>query len=818
MSIRVLPDTSRFREDLKKELKKLQKTTRIEIPVDLDTKRARAQMSALQAQLKRLGGGVSLGVGVDGGVSSVTKEIDKATNSVKTLRNGFADLRAKSRRGLDDIRLRVMAIGDGFKKIRTNGLKNNIKALNPLKLVRGLADADLSMRRLRKGTGGFVSMLGKAGQLLAKGVVSPLTATVGQLGNLSRVGGIAIAVAGAIPAIVGPIAGLLAGLPSLIAAAGAGVAAIALGMDGIKKAFAPLSDEMAQLKKVTSAAFEEVLQSTVKNLDKVFPALEFGMVRVANGLGAMADGFSEAVSSAEGLSAIKETLSNIGLFFTQLKPFVKDFTTGFLELARAGSQDFGFLSQSLNNFGADFKTFVQRIASDGTLTGAFQGLSAVLDGLFDAFLKIFDAGLKVMAQIGGPMGDALSQLGNLVVAIMPTLGDFANLLFRLISALGTALVPVFEALQPVFKQFATNMGDLLVPLIQQLAPALQVIVQFLGEMFNTLRPLFPVLAQVAGIFKDVLVTAFNAIKPALPAIANSLGKVAEIIGGALKQAAPTLTLVAETLGKALATALETLAPILPVIIQAFLDLVMAILPLLPPLVQLVGDMLPPLIKAFAEIAVPILNMATNIAQVLVPAVKGLIDILSSVLKWIADLALGISQKLGDVINWFSALPGKVIAFFKDAGKWLYNAGKQVIQGFLDGLYSMIKPALDAIDGIVNGFNKKFKGSMHGAFEMGSPSRLAARYGAWIGEGLAIGIEDGGKDANRAMEGMIGGLRSTSVGLSSIVQVGGGIEIAADSIPGAVESALSGWSVAIDDRGGRAIAKMVNKANNENKRR
>lgn len=56
----------------------------------------------------------------------------------------------------------------------------------------------------------------------------------------------------------------------------------------------------------------------------------------------------------------------------------------------------------------------------------------------------------------------------------------------------------------------------------------------------------------------------------------------------------------------------------------------------------------------------------------------------------------VSDKAGEVMRWVSNLVSNVKNFFADAGKWLYNAGRDIIQGLINGLTSMINSLTDKL--------------------------------------------------------------------------------------------------------------------------
>jgi hypothetical protein len=117
-----------------------------------------------------------------------------------------------------------------------------------------------------------------------------------------------------------------------------------------------------------------------------------------------------------------------------------------------------------------------------------------------------------------------------------------------------------------------------------------------------------------------------------------------------------------------------------------------------------------------------------------------------------------------VLRWIGSLPGAVRRIFSGAGKWLFSAGQQVIQGLWNGLLSIWKKVTSWISGIAS-WIKAHKGPVHldahllepagraimggllrgltggfgpiGSFIGGVAGKIAGLFGGGAGRGLGV---------------------------------------------------------------------------------
>lgn len=103
----------------------------------------------------------------------------------------------------------------------------------------------------------------------------------------------------------------------------------------------------------------------------------------------------------------------------------------------------------------------------------------------------------------------------------------------------------------------------------------------------------------------------------------------------------------------------------------------------------------------------------------------------------------------DIGQAFVDAKNTVIGFFSDAGTWLLDAGKNIIQGLINGIESMAGSVVKGVEHIGGGIIH----SISTGFGLWSPSKLMHGFGVNIAQGLANGIAAGADAVSLASDKM-----------------------------------------------------------------
>lgn len=439
------------------------------------------------------------------------------------------------------------------------------------------------------------------------------------------------------------------------------------------------------------------------------------------------------------------------------------------------------------------------------LGNIFSTVSQQGGGLFATLEKITQAFADVTATRG--FQDALKALtetaGNLVSTVLPliskalqTLGPVFQALGPpldlLIKALGEALGPIIEALGPPLVSLALLFGRL----VQIVNPFLKLISDIAVGVMPGLTAQFDALGQI-----------FNAIVPFAKALADTIGKAVLPIferwnTEVLPQILPKITELATKLFPLMTETLIKLSPSLIRLGEAFAEMAVALAPLIIQLTELSIQFLEKLLPVIEPILAGIIKLIElgldaltfSIGQVLIPAIGVLVDLLQGDFRgaWegIKDIVANVTQKIQDQIKAMKdfivdqlrqlaerigakvlEIRDKLVQGFNDmvaktrevvamlpqvfiqglagAGQFLVQAGKDIVQGLINGLTSQ----LGRLREIARQIGDTVSSSVKDFLGIHSPSRVMMEVGNNTMEGFLQGLQDRIPDLRKELQGV-----------------------------------------------------------------
>lgn len=430
------------------------------------------------------------------------------------------------------------------------------------------------------------------------------------------------------------------------------------------------------------------------------------------------------------------------------------------------------------------KEEMQRLLADAEkLSGVKYDLSSYADIVEAIHVIQTEMGItgttakEASTTIQGSVASMKAAWANLMVGMADDTQNFDMLLSNFIESIGT----VADNLLPRIGVVIEGMGKLVAGLAPEIASALPTLT---NELLPNLVELGvqSISALVQGIQENgdslaagalsIVGTLAEGIAELLPMVADTAASLAVSLADGLTESLPNIIPVAiETIS----TLVENLTENANTVIEAGIQIILAL-----------GE---GLIAALPQLIETVPQIVINIANVINDNAPKLVD---TALYLITRLAVGLVQAIPTLVVNIPKIIEAIVAAFM-AFQWL-NLGKQLIDGVANGVkkagesmataakntFSKFKSKLAGvevaselknigkhiIDGIVGGIKNSLSkianiagkikdtllSKLKGLFKIASPSKLMKEeVGAYIGEGIAVGIEESGQMAVDAAE-------------------------------------------------------------------
>lgn len=132
------------------------------------------------------------------------------------------------------------------------------------------------------------------------------------------------------------------------------------------------------------------------------------------------------------------------------------------------------------------------------------------------------------------------------------------------------------------------------------------------------------------------------------------------------------------------------------------------------------------------------------------AISGITGAVSSFVRNLVDkfteMKDGVIDRLNAMLDWVTGLPGRIISAIGDLGGRLFQAGKDAIQGFWDGM----KSTWSGLTSWLTGSTDSLATQTEDDLEVSSPSKRFYRIGDAVMTGLHEGLRDGFGDVDALM--------------------------------------------------------------------
>lgn len=373
------------------------------------------------------------------------------------------------------------------------------------------------------------------------------------------------------------------------------------------------------------------------------------------------------------------------------------------------------------------------------------------------------------------LGNAFKVVGSVAMTAIRGIGAaiLANPIFAAIAAIIAILVflqvkfnifgKAFEALKPVF----AAVGNFFVSLFKSIGQIAGTVFGAIADFWNsTLKPVFEVMGQILMTILGIYIKVWAFI---LLVVIGTLSIIFQTIWGVMTAIWNFISPILSAIGNFFKAIFEGIYNAIAWYVGLWITVITTVL-------NAIWSVITTIWNAIYNFIAPIIS---NIYNFIAGVFRNVLNFVSSIWNSVYGTISGAVGKIwgavtgtfNNVVGFLGGIGSKIIGIFSGAGKWLFDAGKNIIDGLINGAGSLLsnigKFFLDKVPGFIREPFKK-------ALGIASPSKLFAQYGGFIVEGLADGITKNAGMAIKAAAGLADNVSSIQSGLG-----GNNISIGAD---------------------------------------
>lgn len=561
------------------------------------------------------------------------------------------------------------------------------------------------------------------------------------------------------------------------------------------------------------AGLQEAASSLISagiEANKVIPIMTT-LGDVTSGMGTGAEGIQRATVALQQMNAAQKIgaedlnqLRDAGIpVYDLLSAATGKSKAEVVKLAQAGKlgkKELDALMKGLET-GAGLERFT------GLMEKQAQSLGGVMSTLKDNFSQGLAAALApAIPQIKKIVSDIGNALPGIFSGVISALGKVTPLLATGWNAAKAAISGVVAVLSnPVFQAVAAAVIAMVTAwkIYQQIMIAVRAVTaayaaaQLLLNAVMAANPIGIIVLAIIGLvaalavayarsetFRNIVQAVWAAIKAAVGAVIDwfttnipKIWEKAQEVWNAVSSAASTAWNLIKTVVSAVISAITAY-------IQAYIAVATAVWNAVKAAAQAVWDGIKAVVNAVIVAITAYINAYKTVASAVWTAIKAAAEAVWNGIKTVVNTVISaitgyintykavasaiwsaissaastawnaIKSTISGVISTISqsvnSLKSTISSAFSNAASLLYEAGRQVIQGLINGIKAMASAAVNAAKGVVNDAIQGAKNLLG----IGSPSRVFRRFGRQSGEGLVLGFKDMYRSAQEAAEGLV----------------------------------------------------------------
>ena len=482
----------------------------------------------------------------------------------------------------------------------------------------------------------------------------------------------------------------------------------AAGQNAVKEAI----DQSIQALQVLGSLFGAVFGA----IGALFKAAGDSIFYPINALTELVNRFREWLGTAEGVT-----------FVTNLM----EVTTNAIHALSDALAGVGSVFAGIINWFASLDEQTQRnIVQIGIFVGAITGLIGYVGGLLSPVISMVGAFQSFLGPLTGATG-AFGSLSNILKVIGGPIGiivglligmytqseSFRNAINGLVTTLGGALMPIFQALVPVigilFEALGSivgTLGDALAPVITALLPIITILGQVIGAI------LVPVFTALGFIIQNVIVPVIQFVLTVVGALATFLAQVfvgyIQLVGAVWSTIFTSIGNVAKTVWDGIVTVWNIVATFFTGLFQGAWDGIVNIWNGLVGFFQGVWDGVAAGVNWYINFVMTVFLTVFNWLKnnIITPIGNFFTGMWNGIITTVNTVANTIKNVFNTVFNWLKTnIITPIGNFFKGLWDGIGNGLRglsDIIKNIFNGIVNIIKTP---INWIIDGFNTMIRG-------------------------------------------------------------------------------------------------------------
>ena len=355
---------------------------------------------------------------------------------------------------------------------------------------------------------------------------------------------------------------------------------------------------------------------------------------------------------------------------------------------------------------ADFKTLTEQFVDSLVTVGEniIPRVKVILQGITNLISQASQSIIPLVLQ-------------TLIEAVPSLLSAGIDLVMALVNGISSNISSI-----------ATCIMDIISVLLEKLAEALpQLLVAGVNIILGLVQGLIEGIPALIDSLPTIITALVNGILGAIPQIIQAGINLLTALVGALPE---IIQAIINAIPLIIDGIINAIVQSIPLIIQAGIDLLMALIGALPEIITAIVAAIPQIVSGITDALIGNIDKIIDAGvQLFVALIENLPKIIIEIVKAVPDIIAGIVKAFGDLAWKIVEVGGNLIKGIwqgiKDAGAWL----KEKITGFFDGVVGGIKDFL----------------GIH------SPSKVFAKIGGFMAEGLGDGFDDQFKSVKKDIE-------------------------------------------------------------------